>query len=759
MNFRLLLILLITTTFAHALSVNINLLCKEYFNRPSETELRAYFKDRKMGLYGERPDKELLLLLINLIEVYNVPGPMDFIFLKEEGPEKIFRFKDSFSQIMITKNAGEGLLSQSIANVATEVCLKKSQESDFIIEYNNTVFEQFLRALVPKNIILRELKKHTGLSFRSSASDVDFSKEQEFRREELISLYKNFIDIPPHVFNKLALKSMVRMRIGAELVVDGMPAKAVYDPVKEKISLTGNALMENENDIYGEGTILHEIGHAFAKDFDTELMEKFYQISWKKVNGEWRLKRNDSPYFISEYSMKSPEEDFAEHFSAYVHQAEKLRYDYNEKYLFLRDNVFVDTEYFSMVANNARVYIDSKITDSEKPALLGNVKKSFKFIVEETEKTNIYVSLSQAYDDLSGINDGFGTLYHTELKDYRIFMRLNPVDSTQKETMLLGTVKYDPARYAPGTYELRTFSLSDKAGNIMRYKDYPIASIKLGGDLGTQKRKFDLDVSKIKITPEEKIDGYPVYSIELPLKHLAELDAIFLNWEAQGIEEKTRHFISKFTSNAGEDKIKFKFAFYKQYPTSSFNLSTISFRFKGNEKYAPSRYNITMQRRSNTTIMLDTNESKLKLNEADVNGMRLRAKKKLNKHEGIHNITVKLPLKGKRYANSQFSIVLRDPKGKKIYHHYNEAYEKRNPPPSTDSFGNVIYTFDIPLKKYPKKGYYIIESIKTTTNYPKPSFTREIAIDTGSAFVDRQKTLERGVRKKLKIFRDKEDTN
>lgn len=755
MQLNRLILSLILCLSVHSFSVNINLLCRDYFNRSSEKELRKYFKDRGLGLYGEKPSTDLLLFLMNIMEMYQVPGPIDFIFLKEEGPEKIFRYKDQKSKIMITKNANEGLLLTQVNDIAQEVCLKKSKQRDFNIEYNQTIFEQFLRALVPKDQVLKELINHTGLSFRSKKSDEGFDEEQDFRREELITLYKTFIDIPPHVFKKLDLKTMARMRIGKVLYVNKKAAKADYNPRLKKIRLTDAATMDSD-DIYGEGTIIHELGHAFSNKFNKELKEEFFQISWKYENGKWKLKKNYSIGFISDYAMTKPEEDFAEHFSAYVHEPELLKSEAQEKYEYMQKNVFVDTEYFSMVANNARVYIDSKITDKVKPEFLSNLNKSFTYemIQKEGKKTIINFVITQAYDELSGISHALGTFEHESKKQYKMSLKLKPIDDTQKETSIIGQIIFDPEKYASGVYELDSLFLKDKSGNRTIYRGNPLLQIKLEGNLGTQDFKDTLNTKKIKIKELEKIDDYPVYEIKLPIKHFENLKSVNLDWELEGIEEKTRHHNFKFLSSPGDSETIIKVAFHKQYSNQKVNLSNVRLSLEGTKKYAPTKLEYVVKKSDNKYINLDTGVRKHKVNEPDLNLLTIKAIKEKNEHDGIHNIQIRIPLRGEKYGSTQMSVVFRDPKGKRIHHSYGEDW--RGSGEAIEKDGKFIYKFKIPLKKYPEKGYYILESVKTQTKFERPRLPRDISIDTGGGFIHRKKVIERGIRRKFKITEENE---
>src|SRR5690606_13983111 len=137
----------------------------------------------------------------------------------------------------------------------------------------------------------------------------------------------------------------------------------------------------NSGDIYGEDTLLHEMAHALWSGLNEPLKRSFSNISWNDQMGRWSPKLQNSKGFISNYAMTSPEEDFAESFSAFIHQPEKLRAEADKKYQWFRSNLFLDTEYFSFVHDSAKVYVPSEKPDVKKPWLLGTTNEKITYEV------------------------------------------------------------------------------------------------------------------------------------------------------------------------------------------------------------------------------------------------------------------------------------------------------------------------------------------------------------------------------------------
>jgi hypothetical protein len=745
-------ILIAQSIFAE--QIPLSHLCSKLNQKKSKDEIHQFFNDKSILLKGNVPNEHLLFLLMDLFEQYKVDGPLVISFTDEVGPEKIAitRQKDRPNLVKVSRNADELLLGTSLDRIAKEVCRKKSSKRTFTIDYTNTVFEQFLRTFAKREILIDKLAKHTGLRFRSRPTEIGFSQEQEFRKEELITIYKQFVDIPRHVYKKMSLDKIVRYRMGYEIDAN---VAADYVHKYKRIRLSDAATMEG-SDIFGEGTIIHEMGHAFNYGVSPTLMNEYFKISWTKGTHKWKLKREDSKGMISDYSMKNEKEDFAEHFSAFVHRPEALKQASMEKFLFFKYKIFKDTEYFTTAAKNAKVSINSDITDLNKPSLTDSLSRSVE--VEKTGRATdqkVRVRITKARDDLSGIVETLISFTHVKNKRYTIFVKAKPV-KVGNYYNLEGETKIDKTKVANGKYQLTLLKIEDGAGNKKFYKASPISEIDVAGDLSAdQDDSKDLNFRRIKMSSLESNDN-PRVEIILPTIHEENLDSIHLNWMINSLEEKTTHVINKFHSNIGDSSIKTIVRFYKQYPSGTVSLTSIVLRYKGT-KYSGKRQerHLVPTGFSNTKVFINTPTKQFSLNTASLNRIKLTAKMRKNKKGGKHNIIVEIPMSNiVDSSTTTLGIKFRDPKGKQIYVYSSDSSRKRSEyEDSVDSNGNPVIKIVVPLKKFPVSGEYIFESIKVETKL-RPRYNALEPIDLGKGLIKRYKLIERGIRKTFSISDD-----
>lgn len=731
-------------------SIDLKSLCSALKSTPTKNDLKYYFIKSSLTIKGERPKKDVLILLKFLFEKFEVRGPLVLKFTTEDGPQKFYRNSKEPGVVYISKNASELLLGSSLNKVASDVCLNKSKKRSFTIEYTNTVFEQFMRAIVPKDILLDRLKLHTGLRFRSRPNEKGYDEEQDFRREEIATIYKQFIDIPKHVFEQMKLELMSRYRQGNKLPND---AAADYTKATGKLRIADAATMTGK-DIYGEGTIIHELGHAFSARFPTYKKDSYFNISWKKENGKWVLKSKNSQDMVSSYAMKNHEEDFAVHFSAYVNTPEYLKKTSAIKYNFFRDEIFKDTEFFSTAAKNAKVMINSATTDTVKPRLLYELKHSVKLnVVTQNQVSKINVKVVGAFDDLSGIADTIISLEHEFNKEYRVLINLKPKREGNSFT-LTGEKLIASEKIASGKYLLKTLPLSDKAGNRIFYKENPISSVELIGSLSVEKFKTKVDYKAVIIETLEPIAGHPTFKILIPTLGRSDYKSIHLNWELSGIEENTVHVFTNKEIKEENGKIMLKFSFYKNYPNLIAKLSAVLMSFNGTKNFSKEKIRTSIPASArNTHIDIKTGKESFDINEVNINALSMKAVEIKNKHDGIHNIEVEIPIINEvEDSKSNLTFRIRKPKTggfSNAFHesNYNSDQIRR------DKKGNKFIKVIIPLKKFPESGEYILESIKIKTK-PKRVRVKGLKLDHANGFTKRYKLLERGIRKTFKITND-----
>ena len=743
--------LLISLTI-QAEQISLNHLCSKLAEKSTKEEVQQFFNKRSILLKGSVPNEHLLFLLMDLFEQYEVKGPLVISFTEESGPEKITKSKSIKTLVKVSKNADELLLGTSLEKIAIEVCRKNSTKRKFTINYTNTIFEQFLRSFVSKETILKKLKLHTGIRYRSLPSETGYKEEQSFRTEELVTIFKQFVDIPRHVYSNMSLVKIVRYRMGNEL---GNNVAADYTNKYRRIRLSDAATMEG-SDIFGEGTIIHEMGHAYDYGASPKLMNSFYNISWKKNGTNWILKRNDSKGMISDYSMKSEKEDFAEHFSGFVNNPEALKQASMEKYVFFKYKIFKDTEYFTTVAKNAKVNIDSDITDLTKPSLMYGLSQSVK-VVKTGSRSNqlVKIRIRNAKDNLSGIVKTLIAFKHVDNPQNTIFIDAKPIKNDNSYD-LVGETVLDPRKLAKGRYQLTVIMIEDGAGNKTFYKASPISEIYVDGDLSAnQERSKKINIENIKVTTLESND-YPRMEVTIPTTHKENLKNIHLGWVIKSIEEKTTHVISHFYSNPGDPFVKVIVRFHNQYPKGIVSLSSILLQYKGTQSQGKRKErHLIPSGHKNTIGHIRTGHKDFNLNTASLNRIKLTSKIEENKKGGKYNIIVEMPMSNViNESTTSVGITFRDPKGKQIYSYTSESSRSRSQLEDiVDSNGDKVIRVIIPLKKFPVSGDYIFESIKVETKI-KNKYSKKEPMDLGKGLIKRYKLIERGIRKTFSVSDD-----
>lgn len=758
---KILVLLLLFITEAYALHFSKKEFCA------TQADADVILGKKRFTVEGNKPNPILLATVARLMDEFHIPGPLIFHFTDTQGPRKVWSLDlSSGKHIYFAKNAVDLLLGIELKKIADEVCRPGfAGTKSFTIAYTNTVLEQFLRHAASHESLKSTLRKKTGWKFRSESTDKYYDNEQEFRTEELVSLVKQLMDVPAEVFQKMKLKSLVRWRYGATLPIAGASAMYVVD--EQKIMFSDGAFIDT-TEIYGEGTILHEMGHAYWYGIPIEVRDRYSMISWKKHGDQWEKKDQSSEGFITAYSMQSPEEDFAEHFSAFLNNPEFLKRRAMAKNNYLEDHVFKDVTYFTTVAENAKIKITSPNPDTKDPWLENSIDFRSKVVAvprnDGSKITDVTMVVDKAYDDISGVADTLQSFTHKDNSEYYVLIDLKSEKQKDGSWTLRGEIATNPDKLAPGTYVATSFSLRDQAGNRTYYTPTVPHEIHLDGNLsGSGTPQVDFDVTKISLEKAETIEGYPGIITTLPINMTENMDSIHLTWELENLQEKTVHVCSvkplqncMVTEKFG-DQLKLKSYFFKEYPDSRIKLANITITFKGSsEKSKGTQRVVVPASLPNASTYIVTGHKDMLVHDLDVNAMKLRAITKPNKEGGDQNIEVSIPLLNREAGLFYVRSYVRSPTGKSIYGSaYESEYKKAFPEYEiSKANGQYLLKYMIPLKKNPEDGVYIIESFSTETKFPQPRHLR-LPLDLGDATEKRIKLIERGIRRTFTIGDDK----
>ncbi len=324
-----------------------------------------------------------------------------------------------------------------------------------IVNFNNTLFEQLTEAIADERSIQRLIERTYNVRLTAPPKDRHHDVAYSFARDELVILLKLLTDLSKPVVRAMSLRQMVRLRPGyvikkdeislPEEVVDQSGVVAAYYDANTETIYFADAAFKNGR-FLGEGTVLHDLGHALWKELDLRLKEEFIGLSWewpeesgatlwdiyrgtgRKGGPKWELRAGIRPTdFVSmdprqegelrddPYSMTNPAEDFAEHFAAYVRRPELLKTQTSEieaetskKYDYFRQRIFPRTRYET---GGYRHHSTHLMTDEEPdergPYLMGKVEDAVNITVEVNEKEDAYLdfvcTVSGIFDDLSGV--------------------------------------------------------------------------------------------------------------------------------------------------------------------------------------------------------------------------------------------------------------------------------------------------------------------------------------------------------------------
>jgi hypothetical protein len=435
---------------------------------PWVEKLREEFQVEIVEDDPELFDADLMQALHAYVSVSPRTRPIHLHATKKTGARKVWvrdRANPAESGIIdlyFAKDAGKGLFSKG----QRQQTLLGDGRTEIIHEYSSDLTLQLNEILYPipelQRILLERYHIRTDCAGVSDPCD-------SFKKKEYLAILGILHDLPPVILQTFKLKRMIRFPDGVSNILE-VNAAAVYSG-DGTIRVTSRAFDE-EGDRLGEGTLTHEIGHAVWYGMPSGIRESFVAISWETdpKTGEARLK-GGSGNFISEYSLSKPEEDFAEHFSAFFNQPEMLNHLAPAKRAWLKERIFIDTEYFSTAAANARIHVIPETPDARAPRFTGRVDKSIEVKTEvlDQERIQLQVRLKGLRDDVSGYSHAWLT-FRSDAKPGvpQVEYELEVIASEctqEKEDEYIQTRILTRSELPPGVLSLNVVRLQDRAGN------------------------------------------------------------------------------------------------------------------------------------------------------------------------------------------------------------------------------------------------------------------------------------------------------
>ena len=404
------------------------------------------------------------------------------LYAQEHHSQKLVSLR-SGNNLYFSKNASDHTITRSVQQIMDAVFNQEvlPDEIRMTFDYSNELYAQLNGILLSSDDIKNFINRHSGIVF-SNESD---SSVKPFTRDELLIVLKQYLELPVHIRDNLALKRIVRIDSGFFSNIFSN-ALGSYHYGTDTITLADSAFEKTRTDDKGEKTFLHEIAHALWaksvwKGLSQESKKEYEKLSWQ--NGE---RINDE--FISDYSATNILEDFAEHFAAYINNGENLKQEVSAKYQWLKEYIFLNTEYITGVADHLKIFVESEHGDTTPPYFINAPYESIiiNISVDESEEdywktgfADIKVEVSGLFDDQSKIKS-MDILMQSENDHFWI---KSPAGfnfcSKRKDQVSKDCVSIDPNRpgwYAylnskklalsyPGDYSITQIKLEDQAGN------------------------------------------------------------------------------------------------------------------------------------------------------------------------------------------------------------------------------------------------------------------------------------------------------
>jgi hypothetical protein len=434
---------------------------------------------------------------------------------------------------------------------------------------------------------------------------------------------------------------------------------------------------------------------------------EFIKISWKKDSSNQYQLKNGNIQMISDYSTKSPEEDFAEHFSGYVDAPEKLKKINSEKFRFFHE-LFIDTEYQTIAHEKAKIHLESEKPDSTPPtwkwvpsynktkwwsfgllnetvpANLSISCEKEKILFGKSENILINVKISGVQDDISGVKDIYISLRSTEEKNDSCWILLDSSKCVDSKNGIYETSNFiELSDYSPGTYNLDFMIFEDHAGNSQNYNAKELGiKIEIPGIKEIKKGSFskpNINFGEIEIK-KLNLDNGSAYELSIPeIEPNSPFDLQFY-WKGKKTGYTFSHLFSgpknsEFFSKK-DGKLNFRLIFPNHIPKDEFELSQIwiSFNETKNKKHSSFSFESEDQTRKLSLPHEKGSLSDVKLN-IDLNSMKLTEVQKVNLHGGTSSIIVEVPIDGLITSKPEASFFMQAPSGKDVdfYSAYTES--------------------------------------------------------------------------------------
>lgn len=617
--------------------------------------------------------------------------------------------------------------------------------------YSNTLFSQlndiFLSRTVAQNILLREY----GISTSINSSEENYEMQEALSGSALLLILKQFKDLPPSVMLLMKLERIVSMKQGYMFVnhrgEEDENIVARYNGSTQTIKIRHDAFFEM-NAQKGEGTVLHEIGHAVWEGMTTEQRNSYLNISWQYNGSKW-VTRAGNTEFVSEYSITEPGEDFPEHFSNYLANSKLLFNRAPTKYKWLKESLFSNFEYVDIVAANLKHYIDSENPDTKAPWVENPSSEFLKIKILESTPTTVTIQ-SDAYglmDDVSGITSVVAFLYTNNEIASLIFLQPVPNDPGHYSF----THTFSLSKFLPNSKVVLTgLMLKDNAGN-----DADIGgrsnSVNVSGYYVEPKPATVINLtsnSSPAIFTNSNVENTwdrddTIVQVSLAVAHTTGLTSAEVSMLAEdGRPVSFRVESNQFNSKPGDTNVRFSLRIPGTTPAQFFTLQTVKLN-KGS-----SIENLYFPDDRRFSIYHLAANQKIPNTPADitVEQVKMRSENERNYLGGSKVIYVEIPVTGIDAGHiGSASATIRTPAGVNISNYMGDIVERRM------VNGVLFVTYKVALGPNHARGEYIITEldVSETISAPQPKSNLGTVVNSNDLNIINGKvivTLGRGIK-------------
>ena len=683
------------------------------------------------------------------------------------------------NNIYFSKTAGIKTINHKFNEVIDLVFENKTfaggENISITFDYSNELYHQLNTALLNSQHIKDFIATHTGVQFGVDPTDPLYPRTKEFTFEELLTILKQFLDLPEHIRTRLKLKRIVQMEAGENLA----NSAALYSVFDQMIQIKSDTFESNPRG--GGDIILHELGHALWYGLSKNIQKKYEEISW----GE-----NTIGNFVSHYSTKNVEEDFAEHFMMYINNSERLKNKVREKYDWLKEYIFFNTEYFSSAPENLKIFLESDLEDITPPVWgsKGQLKVSLQPEAgRETESLYLIGDVSNIFDDVSGVKEIYIEMRLTSGAEFvaganePLFdvLSISVSDLGEKDECRMGVCVYQDASRPGwylimekenrnsayrGWYEVSAIQLEDYAGNERWLNFGGKKSIFFPGTrkpkiersreeqelLSAKDRQSVKNKTKIKAGQLDR-EGTLAVLYFPDIENWDSVDKIIVYAEGEETKKTLGYTVkmedlpylqSIFNIDKEPGFLSFPFVIPKQMRNQKYVVKKISFISSLSLK----SYD---RNRTNVYTAIDFNHFSLQedrtMPQPVVENIQLTSRYGVNQQQqGTAVITAKIPVEGFSAGRGDYTVVLRSPQGKILQ----AAGKRKNV--KTDSEGRLYIQAVFPLDPYYAEGEYILSGLTLYEYYDSTNIPSEMNIH-GNYTRYEGNFVERNIRKTIKV--------